>query len=65
MGGGSGRLHNEERHDFCGSQNVITVVKLRRMTCGHLARIGVMRNSYKILLEKPKDLGTGGRIMLA
>jgi hypothetical protein len=49
------KLHNEELHNFHSSPNIIRVIKSRRM-----------RNTYKILLEKPErknhleDLGIDG-----
>jgi hypothetical protein len=52
--GGWRRLHNEGLHDLYASSNVITVI-ISRMTrwAEHVARMGEMRNSYKILVGKP------------
>jgi hypothetical protein len=49
------RLHNEEFHNLYTSPNIIWVIKSRRMgRTGHVARTGVIRNAYKILVEKPE-----------
>jgi hypothetical protein len=51
---GWGKLHNEELHSLNSSPNIIRVIKSRRMRwAGHVARIGEMRNIYKILAGKP------------
>jgi len=44
-------LHNEELHNLYTSPN-ITVIKSKRMRCGHVARMGERRNAYKILVGK-------------
>jgi hypothetical protein len=52
--GGWRRLHNEELHNLYSSLNSIREIKSRRMRwLGHIARVGVMRNAYKILVGKP------------
>jgi hypothetical protein len=39
--GGQRRLHNDEFHNLCASQNIIQVIKLRRMRwVGHVACMG-------------------------
>jgi hypothetical protein len=49
------KLHNEELQNFYASPNSISVIKSRRMGwSGHVARMGEMRNGYKILVGKPK-----------
>jgi hypothetical protein len=46
-------LHNEEFYNFYALTN-ITVIKSRRLRwTGHVAHMGEMRNSYKILVRKP------------
>jgi len=55
------RLHNEALHNLYTSQNIITVIKSIRMGwAGHVARMGEIRNVYKILvgkLERKRPLG--------
>jgi hypothetical protein len=54
VAGGRRRLHNEELHDLYASPHIIRIIQRRRMRwAGHVARIGVMRNSYNILVGKP------------
>jgi hypothetical protein len=49
------RLHNKELHNLYASQNIIRVIKSRRVRwAGHEARIGELWNPYKILIEKPE-----------
>jgi hypothetical protein len=48
--GGWRRQHNEELHNLYASPNVIRVIKSRRMIWGHVARMGDMRNAYRILV---------------
>jgi len=43
-------LHNEEFHSLYPSPNVIGVVKWRIGLVCHVACMGKMRNSYKILV---------------
>jgi hypothetical protein len=46
-------MHNEELHNLYASPNIIMVIKSRRITwAGHEARMGEMRNAYRILVEK-------------
>jgi hypothetical protein len=68
VAGGWKRLHNEELHNVYASPNIIRVSKSGRMRwSGHVARMGKVRNVYKILLENLKvrghleDLGIIGR----
>jgi hypothetical protein len=43
--GGWRRLHYEELHNLYPTQNIIRMVKSRRMRCtGHVERTGEMRN---------------------
>jgi hypothetical protein len=47
------RLYNEELHYFYASPNIIRVIKSRRIRWArHVARMGDVRNSYKILIGK-------------
>jgi len=49
------RLHNEELHNLYASQNVVRLMKSRRMRwAGHVGCMGEMRNAYKILVGKPE-----------
>jgi hypothetical protein len=53
VAGGWRRLHNEELHNLYVSQNIIKVIKSRRMRwAGHVACMGEMRNTYNILVGK-------------
>jgi hypothetical protein len=59
------KLHNEELHDLYCSPDVAWVMRLRRMRwAGHVARMGVTRGSYRVLVGKPegkKPLGNSTR----
>jgi hypothetical protein len=47
------KLHNEELHNLYSSPNIIRMIKSRRMRwAGHVARMGVTRNAYRILVRK-------------
>ena len=66
-----GKLHYEELIDLCSSQNIIRVIKSRRMRwAGHVGRIGDRRGAYRglggNLRERGhlKNLNVGGRIIL-
>jgi hypothetical protein len=60
--GGWRRLHNEELHNLYASTNIIRVIKSRRMRwAGHVAHIGEIRNTYKILVGKPEGKRPLGR----
>jgi hypothetical protein len=55
VAGDGRRLHNVELHDLYTSPNVIRVIKSRRMGWAeHIARMGGMRNVYKLLVGKPE-----------
>jgi hypothetical protein len=44
-------MHNE-LHTLYSSPNIITIIKSRKIRlAGHVARMGEMRNAYKILVE--------------
>jgi hypothetical protein len=47
------KLHNEELHNLYSSASVIRMTKSRRMRlAGHVTRIGVKKNAYRILVRK-------------
>jgi hypothetical protein len=47
------KLHNDELHDLYSSQNIIRIIKSRRMRwAGHVARMGEKRNAYRLLVGK-------------
>jgi hypothetical protein len=49
------KLHNEELHNLYSTTNVIRMIKSKRMIwTGHVARMGVTRNAYRILVGKPE-----------
>jgi hypothetical protein len=57
-----GKLHNEEVHNVYTSADIIRKIKSRRMKwAGHVARMGDMRNAYKILVGKPEGKRPLGR----
>jgi hypothetical protein len=65
-------LHNDELNILYSSQNIVRVIKLRRMRWAvHVARMGEERSVYRFWLGSPKgrdhwqDLGVGGRIALS
>ena len=49
------RLHNEELHILYSSQNIVRVIKSRRLRwAGHVARMEKGRSAFKILTGKPR-----------
>jgi hypothetical protein len=49
------KMHNEEIHNLYSSPDIISMIKSRRMRwAGHVARMGKMRNAFKILVGKPE-----------
>jgi hypothetical protein len=63
---GGWRIMYEELHNLCMSPNIIRVMKSRRMRWAeHVARMGDMRNAYKVLVGKHEwkrpHRRTGGR----
>jgi hypothetical protein len=49
------KLHNEELNDLYCSQNIVRVIKSRRMRwAGHVARMGERRGVYRVLVGKPE-----------
>jgi hypothetical protein len=59
--GGWRKLYNEELHNFYSSPDIIRMIKSWRIRwAGHVVRMRVMRNAYKILvgeLERNRPLG--------
>jgi hypothetical protein len=54
--GGCRKLHNEELHNLYCSPSIIRIIKSGRVRWeGHVARMGVKRNEYRILLGKPEE----------
>jgi hypothetical protein len=58
------KLCNEELHDLYCSPSIIRMIKSRRMMwAGHVARMEVERNAYRVLVGKPggkRQLGRSG-----
>jgi hypothetical protein len=53
------KLHNEELHIFSSSPIIIRQIKSRRMRwAGHVARMGVERKVYKVLMGNPEGKRT-------
>jgi hypothetical protein len=51
--GGWRKLHSEQLHNLLSSPNIIKTIKSVAMrAAGHVARMGDMRNAYKILVRK-------------
>jgi hypothetical protein len=45
------KLHNEELHILYSSLNIVRQIKSRRMRwAGHVARMGEVRNVYRVLM---------------
>jgi hypothetical protein len=62
MTGGWRKLHNEELHNLYSSQNIIRIIKSRRMRGAvHVARMGVKRNAYRILMGRTEGKRSPGR----
>jgi hypothetical protein len=54
------RLHNEELHNMYASPNIIKVIKSREVRwVRHVACMREMRNTYKILIGKPRHRWEG------
>jgi hypothetical protein len=52
----AGENYNEDHRNLYSSPNIIRAVKLRRMRwAGHVAHMGEMRNSNKILVGRPDE----------
>jgi hypothetical protein len=55
-------MHNEELRDLYSSPSIIRIIKSRRMRwAGHVARMGVKRNAYRLLVRKPEGKRPLGR----
>jgi hypothetical protein len=51
------RLRNEKLHNLYDSPHIIRMVKSRRMRWeGHVARVGEIKNSFKIVGGKPEEM---------
>jgi hypothetical protein len=56
------KLHNEERNDLYCSPNDVRVTKSRKMRwAGHVARIGLKRGVYRVLVGIPEGKRRVGR----
>jgi hypothetical protein len=56
------QLHSKELHDLYSSPSIIRIIKSRRMRwAGHVARMGEMRNTYRLLVGKPEGKRPLGR----
>jgi hypothetical protein len=66
--GGWRKLHNEELRGLYSSPSIVRISKPRRMRwAGHVARMGGMKNAYRLLVGKPKGkipLDVNGWIIL-
>jgi len=63
--GGWRSLHDDELHNMYASTNIIRLIKPRKMRwAGHVARIGAIRNAYKVLVGKSEGKRLLGRCML-
>jgi hypothetical protein len=50
------KLHNEELHNLYSSSSIIRMIKSERMRwTWHVARMGIKRNAYRILVEIQKE----------
>jgi hypothetical protein len=60
--GGWRKLHNEEIYNLYSSPSIIRMIKSRRMRwAGHVARMGLKRNAYRILVGNPEGKRPLGR----
>jgi hypothetical protein len=49
------KLHNDELHSLYSSPKIVRVIKSRRMRwAGHVARMGVGRGVYRVLVGRPE-----------
>jgi hypothetical protein len=56
------KLHNDELHSLYSSQNIVRVIKSRRMRwAGHVARMGEGRGVYRVLVGRPEGKRPSGR----
>jgi hypothetical protein len=62
VAGGCRRLHKEEIQNFYASSNIIRLIKLRSMRLmGHVACMGVTKNTCKLVVGKPEGKRPLGR----
>jgi hypothetical protein len=54
LAGGWRRLHNEELHNMYASQNIVRVMKSRRMRWAGLAYMGDIRSAHRIWVRNPE-----------
>jgi hypothetical protein len=60
--GGWRKLHNEELHNLYSSPSIVRMIKSRRIGWeGDVARVGLKRNAYMILVEKSEGKRLLGR----
>jgi hypothetical protein len=60
--GGWRKLNNEELHDLYSSPSIIRIINSMRMRWEwHVARMGEMRNVYRLLVGKPEGKRPLGR----
>jgi PAS domain-containing protein len=56
------KLHNEELRDLYSLPSIIRMIKSRRMRwAGHVSRMRVKRNAYRLLMGKPEGNRPLGR----
>jgi hypothetical protein len=56
------KLHNDELHSLYSSQNIVRVIKSRRMKwAGHVARMGEGRGVYRVLVGRSEGKRPLGR----
>jgi hypothetical protein len=56
------KLHYDELHDLYSSPNIVRVIKSRTMRwAGHVARMGVERGIYRVLVGTPEGKRPLGR----
>jgi hypothetical protein len=54
------KLHNDELHSLYSSPNIVRLIKSRRMRwAGHVARMGLGRGVYRVLVGKLECKSTG------
>jgi hypothetical protein len=60
--GGWRKLHNDELRNLHSPPSIIKIIRPRTMMLiGNVARIGVKRNAYRILVGKPERKRPLGR----
>jgi hypothetical protein len=56
------KLLNEELHNLYATQNIITLMKCRRMRgAGHVTRMGEVSNAHQIFVDKSERKRSFGR----